>query len=448
MPLNPSLYLEFARGVKGPSDYARENADIEGLRQRNALQGLAIQQGQRANAEADRVAGEQAGARNALAAMAPGATYQQRADALRAQGTQTGYAMADALDKAGLERDKTASDIASKRSEAQTRDYALQRKRREHVLGGLSQFNQPEDAVDWLTQSVVDGKLGMREVTDMIRRMEKDPAKFPAWRDQTIMALQSPEDQAGFVRPDANAVLGAKTSAANTAATNARQAADAAAGRAVTMRGQDKTDARQREATAATRDNTAAIRGEKAAERKAAAEEKAVTKFATDLQKDNIPEIEAAIQGAEAIFAWYTKDGKLGDVPGVGRVTNTLPDWAVSSEGADVRESLSALANIVLSARSGAAVTDQELRRLTRELSLSAGRSAEDAQRAFAKFRARFEKVKENLGAGVSDEVKAEYESRGGIRIPRKNSGGAPASTPPSGAPGTPADGVKFLGFE
>lgn len=207
-------------------------------------------------------------------------------------------------------------------------------------------------------------------------------------------------------------------------------------GQDITVRGQDMTDARMRETTAAARDNTAATREATAATKQTEKVEKAVTKFSDTLQKEGIPDIEAALGAAEGIFARYTdpKTGKLGDVPGVGAVKNALPDWAVSSEGKDVRESLSAVANIVLSARSGAAVTDQELRRLARELSNSIGASPADMQRAYSKFRARFEKTKANAAAGVSDEVKGEYEARGGIPITR---GGA---TPKAAAPAANAD--------
>jgi phage terminase Nu1 subunit (DNA packaging protein) len=120
-------------------------------------------------------------------------------------------------------------------------------------------------------------------------------------------------------------------------------------------------------------------------------------------------------------------------------VANALPDWAIlSREGTDVRESLASVANIVLAARSGAAVTDQELRRLARELSLSVGKTPEDTRRAYDKFRKRFDFVKQNLAAGASDTVKAEYEARGGIPIPRGGAKHAPAA----------AGGFKYLGTE
>ena len=263
----------------------------------------------------------------------------------------------------------------------------------------------------------------------MAAAVPTDQTTYGEWRRNALMKTLDAKDQMRFTTPDANAVVQAETSAANNTASNARQAADNAASRAVQTRGQNMTDSRSRETAAATRENTAALRAEKTAERKATADDKAVTKFSTDLQREGVPEIEAALSGAEAVFSKHTKNGKLGDVPGIGRLTNVLPDWAVSGEGADVRESLAAAANIVLSARSGAAVTDQELRRLARELSIGANRSAEDTQRAYQKFRARFETVKANLAAGVSDEVKGEYEARGGVKIQRGGGAGVKPAT-------------------
>jgi hypothetical protein len=433
MPVDASIYSAFIRPVRSLAEYEREAADVDGARSRNALQALSLRQGLRGEEDAARTRTEQEGARNALAGLGGGATPDARINALRGLGTQTGFAQADALEKGHLERQKTEAEVGSKRATTATSEFDLRKKRLDFTIGGMVNAGDVEGIKQHLVAGVQRGDIDIDTARQMMQNVPADPAAFGDWRRDTLMRALDAKEQMRFTTPDAGQRLSAQTSVATNAASNARQAADAAAGRAVTMRGQNMTDARARDLNATTKQVAAETK-------KAAADEKAVTKFAGDLQKEGIPEIESALRGAESVFAKYTKpDGKLGDVPGLGRVANALPDWAIlSREGTDVRESLASVANIVLAARSGAAVTDQELRRLARELSLSVGKTPEDTRRAYDKFRKRFDFVKQNLAAGASDTVKAEYEARGGIPIPRGGAKPAPAA----------AGGFKYLGTE
>jgi hypothetical protein len=134
-------------------------------------------------------------------------------------------------------------------------DYELQRQKYEHVVGGLRQFQQPEDARQWLADSVAGGAMSMQAAQQMISRVPRDPAAFGTWRDETLMSVLDAAKQAGFARPDANAKLSAATQAAGQAATTARADADrtqrateAAAGRQVQREGIAAAD---RRATAA-----------------------------------------------------------------------------------------------------------------------------------------------------------------------------------------------------
>jgi len=434
MPVDASIYSAFIRPPRSVAEYEREVIDNEGARSRNALGALAVRQGQRTEEDAARTRTEQEGVRNALAGLGGGAAADARINALRGLGTQTGFAQADALEKGYVERQKTEAEVGSKRASTATSEFDLRKKRLDFTVQGMVGAGDVEAVKDHLVAGVQRGDIDMDTARRMLQTVPADPAEFGRWRRDTLLGALDAKDQMTYTTPNAGQVLQAQTSQATNAATNARQAAEGAANRAVQTRGQDLTDARAREVGTAAKEAAAAAKKE-------AGNEKAVTKFAGDLQKEGIPEIESALRGAEAIFARYTKpDGKMGDVPGIGRFANALPDWAVlGAEGTDVRESLATLANIVLAARSGAAVTDQELRRLARELSLSTGKTPEDTRRAYEKFRKRFDFVKANLSAGVSDDVKATYEGRGGIPIPR----GATAA-----APAVAGGSFKYLGTE
>lgn len=207
-----------------------------------------------------------------------------------------------------------------------------------------------------------------------------------------------------------------------------------AQGHAVTMRGQDKVDARSRELNANGKEIAAAAKKE-------AATDKDVTKFSNTLQKEGIPELETAVSGAEGAMGRYKK----GEVPGIGAVKNALPAFMMSDEGKDVRQALAQVRNIVLSARSGAAVTDQELRRLVEEIGTGAGMTEDDIRKGLTKIRTRIDSIKTNAAAGVNDEVLKTYKDRGGIAINRGNAE-APTAPPKGPAAGTVQDGYRFKG--
>jgi hypothetical protein len=121
MALDASIYARFQ--PKSVADFDREYADLDNARQTNALNKLRLLAGQREMQAADRATAEQDGVRNALSGLGAGATDDQRANALLGLGTQTGFAQADALRKAALERRKTEAEIGSKGSENEARQF-------------------------------------------------------------------------------------------------------------------------------------------------------------------------------------------------------------------------------------------------------------------------------------------------------------------------------------
>jgi hypothetical protein len=420
MPVDTSMYNALGARPKSIGEYSAE-LDMADLRKQGMQQNaLALQTGQMGLQDRQRAMQEADTIRNALAGLGGNATDEARINALKGTGLPGGFTQADALQKTMLERQKTTADVSKTQAETLKTQLAA----------GLQKFEVVGQVMsgvrDQATYDLARQQLAQTFGPDIAQNMP--PTYDPAVIEQNKVKAMSVKDQMTQRLQQIQQEETIRHNRAGEGLTASGQSLTRR-GQDITMRGQDMTDARTRDLTQVTKENAAA-------QRKEVANEKAVTKFSDTLQKEGIPDIEAALGAAESIFAKYTdpKTGKLGDVPGVGAVKNALPDWAVSSEGKDVRESLSAVANIVLAARSGAAVTDQELRRLARELSNSIGASPADMQRAYTKFRARFEKIKANAAAGVSDEVKGEYEARGGIPITR---GGA---APKAAAPAANAD--------
>lgn len=413
-----SIYSQFLRAPRSVADYDAE-------RRRSQLDELALADAREVQAGKQRTRARQDQLQALMQGLPADVTDEQRVAALRGGAF---FDQADALEKGIGERAKTRAQVDKDTADTKTKTYELQRKQYEHRLEGLRRFTQPEDARQWLADSVVAGVMGMKEAQGMIAKVPTDAAEFSTWRDNTIMSLMDAGKQAGFVMPDANAKLSAATSTANNAATNARVAAEGAANRAVTVRGQNLTDARARDLNVITKTD-------KAEARKAADTDKAVTKFSDTLQKEGIPDLETAVAGAEGEIAKY----KPGEVPGVGPAKNVAPDWLMSKEGKGVRQALAQVRNIVLSARSGAAVTDQELRRLVEELGTGVGKTEDDLRNGLAAIRARVEAIKENAAAGVSDDVLKTYTERGGLRVTRGKGAAKPSPT---------GSGFRLIGTE
>lgn len=428
--MGANLFSQFLGPPKSVADYSADldrrdllQLQLQGQQGQNQLQALTRQQQMdasrqsMADQQALRAAASQAGGdENALIQL------------LRQSGRPALMDRSSAIEKSALERGKVTAETAKTKAETKEKGSKLTDETIKRYRMALDFIDNPQAAAKWTQALYADPEAGplMQSISPIEQAMAgipQDPQQFEQWRMRATMGTEKLKE---FEAKLDNEKATRAVTVRGQDLIDSRVKSEGAANRGVTIRGQDMTDARQRDLNETTKTDKAALKKEETVN-------KEVTKFAGALQKDGIPEIESALQGAEGVFQRYTKDGKIKDMPGIGAVTNALPDWAVTSEGKDVRESLSAVANIVLSARSGAAVTDQELRRLARELSNSIGASPDDTKRAYEKFRARFEKVKANLSAGVSDDVKQTYEDRGGIKITR--GGEAPKDVSKTGLP-------------
>lgn len=235
---NLAIWNSLLQQPKSVGDYDRE-ADAGDLRQLQILQGKqTLDKTTRANRRADQLMQLSQG-------LPAGTDDTGRMNALRGGGF---YDEADNLDKNIQERRKIGA--AAGKDEASTAEskFKLEKDKRTFVVQGLQQFRQPEDARQWLADSVVAGRIPMTEATQMIGKVPTgDPAAFEQWRDGMLTSLLDADKAAPYIKPTAAAKLAADTSVTNNTATNTRTAADNAAARAVTMRGQDigkqKTDA-------------------------------------------------------------------------------------------------------------------------------------------------------------------------------------------------------------
>lgn len=165
-----------------------------------------------------------------------------------------------------------------------------------------------------------------------------------------------------------------------------------------------------------------------------------VTHFAEQMQKTNIPQFEAILADLKGELAKYV--GK--DVPGVGQ-TGMLPNFLLTPEGKALRQKIATLRNTELKDRSGAAVTDNELRRYLEELGTGAFSTDKQLLDAIGNIETRFGAVKQNAAAGVGDDVLSEYMARGGTKLERGPAAAAPG-VPSRTTPSTPAAPGKTSG--
>lgn len=220
---NVSIYSGLLQRPTTVDEYDRA-AQQEQLNQLNILQGQQkLDAVTRTNKRADQL--------QALARGLPAdVTDEGRIQALRGSGY---FDEADALDKSIQGRAKTRADIASTQATTAKTQFETQQKQFQHVIGGLQQFGDAAQARDWLIDSVTAGNLPMTSAQQMIKTIPADPQQFGAWRDKALQGTLDAKEQAALKFAPAAAVLAAQTSRENNTASNARQAADSAAQRAL-----------------------------------------------------------------------------------------------------------------------------------------------------------------------------------------------------------------------
>lgn len=264
---NANIFAQFARPVRSVSDYIGDMDRQQGNALELAMKQMQQQQAQRGMADEDT-------ARRIFA---------QYGDKARNPLMEAGLAkQAFALDDRDMAANKSRADIAKAEADARKAAQEIDSKKladaktRIELAGSASKFviDNPsaENAIraaDYLLQN---GVFTQEQAQKAIQEIQADPTPENAKRLATLayQSALSAEKQLSqyfnqnrggtFAVAGVNPVTGASadvqsapiTQSADNAASNARQAADAAAGRAVTIRGQNMTDARARESTAAT----------------------------------------------------------------------------------------------------------------------------------------------------------------------------------------------------
>jgi len=141
-----------------------------------------------------------------------------------------------------------------------------------------------------------------------------------------------------------------------------------------------------------------------------------VQSLSKDIIKTGAPKLEGILDTVEAIInKTYGPEGK-GDLPGYG-ITSALPDWAVSQDAQNLRQSAVKMFNIELAERSGAAVTKQELDRLRDEFKQGAWRTDRQFVEGVKQYRNLLEDYKQAVVAGYDPSVVSRYTEQGGVRL-------------------------------
>ncbi len=153
-----------------------------------------------------------------------------------------------------------------------------------------------------------------------------------------------------------------------------------------------------------------------------------LNKLEAALRTSGIGNVWSALQGAREVVDKYTDKDAKGNVvgyrgvPGVGGLANvrtmglgSATQLGSGPEGKDNQAKIAALQNLVLQARSGAAVTDPELQRMLAETGLTMFSSDEDFLRAFPRLMQAAEQSVRNTTAGYDPDIVDEFLGRGGL---------------------------------
>ena len=136
-----------------------------------------------------------------------------------------------------------------------------------------------------------------------------------------------------------------------------------------------------------------------------------VLKLSTALEKSGASEFGESLSVVQELLTKYPKD----KLPGYGRMGTLLPDVLAADETQMVRSGFQQAANILLKARSGAAVTNSEMNRFLREVAAGKGMSETAFRKGWENVARTYGADLNNLMVGVSPEAVKRYEERGGI---------------------------------
>lgn len=375
MALDASIYARFLQPPKSVADYDLEAAQVEGARQTNALNRLRLAAGQRAEADAQRVLGEQTGVRNALSALGAGASDDQRVNALRALGTPTGFSQADALEKSVLERQKTRAEVGSKESESRKRDSDIATDAIKRYRGALDFIDTPQGAARWLQSQYADPALAthmqaLGPLEQALARIPQDPQGFAQWRAQAGMGMEKWAEQQRLAATQAetqrhnqaterNAAGQLAVAQGNLGVSRQRLEIERTAPRGQFLETPDGYvlgDPRSGAVAPVMGPGGKQLQG-KAADRALTDSQAKANLFGTRMQ-----EADKIITGLEGKYSPAALNAKMGaeGVPLIGGLAGWAGNALMSEEGQQAEQAQRDFINAVLRRESGAVISDQE----------------------------------------------------------------------------------------
>jgi hypothetical protein len=248
MAVDAGIYNQVGQGVKSVQDYDAITDEAAARKQGLQRGSLALLTGQQAYDNAQAVNGQKSALRQLIGS--DGFDINNPAHQQRALGVAPD--VAPALIKTVQEGAKDQAQTGHYQAQSAQLNQQQKFERADRHLQELGAVQDVPGALSWLKQAQDSGELPPDRVAQAAQQLQQNPQSLGQWKQGALMGGAKILEQLKFQLPDANNTQNNQTSVLNNTATNARSAADAAAARGVTMRGQDMTDARTRESTLAT----------------------------------------------------------------------------------------------------------------------------------------------------------------------------------------------------
>ncbi len=160
-----------------------------------------------------------------------------------------------------------------------------------------------------------------------------------------------------------------------------------------------------------------------AADKDAAAVDKRVNndvqKLSTNVEKAGGAEFAESLGLVNGVMTKYTdpKTGKPLPIPGFGRWEGGIPTAFLGDEAQKARSDMQQAANVLLKSRSGAAVTESEMKRFLTEVGQGAWMDEKTLRNGWANVEKTFGAKLNNILSGFDDTTHKEYVKRGGVDL-------------------------------
>lgn len=247
---NDNIFQQYLQPARSIMDYQSDYDKADARKQDLAQNALTLAAGRQKFDEGVQSTQRAAQLRAALTGLAAGATDDDRISAMRGTGSPEGFAAADTLDKSLIERRKGAASAGKDEAETAKANQARNIALHEFHAQKLATVQTPQDALAWAQEGQQLGVFSQpgqyERGVEMIQQAAADPKVFADWKHRAMQGGQSVTEQ---LKQQLEQVKQAEQ-VRQFGATDRRIQSEGAAGRAVTMRGQNMTDSRARESRA------------------------------------------------------------------------------------------------------------------------------------------------------------------------------------------------------